>query len=83
MMVSLTLDFSPLEYLKIRHRIFEIVGKTIITILKLNTKAESANISAFDTCYISPVLTTLDTVRYTKHTCTLVRFQIMASYMYP
>jgi hypothetical protein len=34
-------------------------------------------------CYISPVLTTPDTVRYTKHTCTLVRFQIMARYANP
>ena len=30
-----------------------------------------------DICYISPVLTTLDTVRYTKHTCTLAKFHIM------
>ena len=30
------------------------------------------------TCYVSPVLTTLKTVKYTKHTCTLARFHIMA-----
>ncbi len=31
-------------------------------------------------CYVSPVLTTLKTVRYTKRTCTLAKFHIVARY---
>jgi hypothetical protein len=31
-----------------------------------------------DSCYISQVLTTLKTVRYTKRTCTLAKFHLMA-----
>jgi len=31
-----------------------------------------------DTCYVSPVLTPLQTVRYMKHTCTLTELQILA-----
>ena len=31
---------------------------------------------------ISPVLTPLQTVRYMKHTCTLAKFHILASYLY-
>ncbi len=30
-------------------------------------------------CYVSPVLTPLQTVRYMKHTCTLAEFHILAS----
>ncbi len=32
-----------------------------------------------DSCYLSPVLTTLKTVRYMKHTCTLTKLHILAS----
>ena len=32
-----------------------------------------------DICYVSPVLTTLKTVRYMKHTCTLTKLHILAS----
>ena len=31
-----------------------------------------------DSCYVSPVLTTPGTVRYTKHTCTFAGFHILA-----
>jgi len=33
-------------------------------------------------CYVSPVLTPWKSLGYTKHTCTLARFHIMASYMH-
>jgi len=39
---------------------------------------EASLVSLTGICYVSPVLMTLDTVRYTKHTCTLAKFHIMA-----
>ena len=29
-------------------------------------------------CYVSPILTTLKTVRYTKHTCNLAELHVLA-----
>jgi hypothetical protein len=46
--------------------------------IKLKIKAEPAMALPLNPCYVSPVLTALEIVRYTKHTCTLARYQIMA-----
>ena len=44
--------------------------------LHVNSKIKL--IASRDTCYVSPVLTTLKTIRYMKHTCTLTKLHILA-----
>ena len=54
----------------------------LLNLIIVSNKRQSQMTQPLNICYVSPVLTTLKTVRYTKSTCTLAKFHIMARYMY-
>jgi len=53
----------------------------LISYLYLYLLSLSLSLYFSDSCYVSKVLASLKTVRYTKHTCTIAELQVLARYI--